>query len=334
MKISRKIFFDRFKQEFDSSLDQKQVDGIEFLLSSFESEPKWRDLRHIAYALATVYHETAGSFQPVEEGYYLKGRAKAFQKTLRYYPYFGRGYVQLTWKKNYQKASSALGIDFIKNPDALLDPENSFQILTRGLFEGWFGSKLTTHINAQKTDYYNARRCINILDKAALIARYAKDFENILRASAAVPSSQIQAGQSDQTEEVTGTRDTQIGVVPTTDPASEQPPTDIHTDLPKEEIQSQTICKERPSFFTKVWASVVAGVGAITGLGVNIESLLSRATESITARQIAFLAFGAVLVALGIWLYDRSANRANRLNQDKLQVAANKELITTELKAG
>ena len=71
MKFARKKFFDGFKKHFDSSLDQSQVDGVEFLLTSFEKEPLWKDVRHIAYALATVYHETAASMQPVEEGYYL-----------------------------------------------------------------------------------------------------------------------------------------------------------------------------------------------------------------------------------------------------------------------
>ena len=98
MKFDRKKFFEGFRNKIDDSIEQEQVTGIEFLLGEMENDPHWRDVRHIAYALATIYHETAGSMQPVEEGYYLgsKTRVKAFQKTLRYYPYFGRGYVQLT----------------------------------------------------------------------------------------------------------------------------------------------------------------------------------------------------------------------------------------------
>ena len=190
MKFNRKKVFDGVKARIDATLNQSQVDGLEFLLTSFENEPLWSDVRHIAYALATTFHETAGSFQPVEEGYYLgsKARVKAFQKTLRYYPYFGRGFVQLTWETakipNYSKAGKALGIDFVKNPDLVMQPKNAFEIMTRGMFAGWFtGKKLSTYISGSKCDYANARRIINGMDKAGMIAGYARSFETILRAS-------------------------------------------------------------------------------------------------------------------------------------------------------
>lgn len=190
MKINRKKFFDGFRDRLDSTIEQEQVDGLEFLLTSFENEPLWKDVRHIAYALATVFHETAFSFQPVEEGYYLgsKTRVQKFQKTLRYYPYFGRGYVQLTWETkripNYSKASKRLGVDFVKNPELVMEPVNAFKIMTFGMFEGWFTSKkLSDFIKGSKCDYVNARTIINGHDKAGVIAGYARSFEKILRAS-------------------------------------------------------------------------------------------------------------------------------------------------------
>jgi peptidoglycan hydrolase-like protein with peptidoglycan-binding domain len=42
-----------------------------------------------AYVIATVEHETAGSFKPVEEGYYLGSKSDWFQRSLRYFPYYG-----------------------------------------------------------------------------------------------------------------------------------------------------------------------------------------------------------------------------------------------------
>lgn len=201
MKFNRKKFFDGFKKHFDSSLDQSQVDGIEFLLTSFEQEPLWKDLRHIAYALATIYHETAASMQPVEEGYYLGRRAKAFQKTLRYYPHFGRGYVQLTWERNYVKAGKALRVDFIKNPNLVMRPDYSFQILTRGMFEGWFtGKKLSTYIHGATCDYVNARKIINGTDKAGLIAGYARLFEQLLKISGSSTIAAVQTADSTSLE--------------------------------------------------------------------------------------------------------------------------------------
>lgn len=190
MKFNRKKFFDGVKDRIDPSLSQEQVNGLEFLLTSIEQDSAWKNIRHVAYALATVFHETAGSFQPVEEGYYLgsKARVKRFQKTLRYYPYFGRGYVQLTWETkripNYSKAGKALGIDFVANPDLVMEPINAYKIMTLGMYQGWFTTKkLSDYISGSKTDYVNARRIINGLDKAGLIAGYARSFEQILLAS-------------------------------------------------------------------------------------------------------------------------------------------------------
>lgn len=204
MKVNRKKFFDGFKKNFDSSLDQAQVGGIEFLLTSFENEPLWKDVRHIAYALATIYHETAASMLPVEEGYYLGRRAKAFQKTLRYYPHYGRGYVQLTWERNYVKAGKALGVDFVKSPNLVMRPDYSFQILTRGMFEGWFtGKKLSTYIHGSVCDYVGARKIINGTDKAGLIAGYARLFEKLLKDSGLSQSPAVQtASKTSPTDEL------------------------------------------------------------------------------------------------------------------------------------
>ena len=57
----------------------------------------------------------------------------------------------------------------------------SFSILTIGFKNGLFsGKKISDYINDKKKDYRNARRCINILDKADTISEYAKKFELIL----------------------------------------------------------------------------------------------------------------------------------------------------------
>lgn len=195
LKYNRKAFFDAFKQTLDPTLSQLQVNGLEFLLGHFEADTVWTDKRYVAYALATIYHETAGSMQPVEEGYYLgsQKKIKAFQEGLRYFPFFGRGYVQLTWRKNYQKAGEALGIDLVDHPEKALEPEVAYQVLTLGMFQGWFtGKKFADYINIDKTDYLHARQIINGMDKAALIAGYARHFEQMLKDSAAVSTSPSQ----------------------------------------------------------------------------------------------------------------------------------------------
>lgn len=236
MNFDRKTFFDGFRNDIDSSISAEQVDGIEFLLGKIEADPKWKDVRHIAYALATVYHETAGSFQPVEEGYYLgsSARVKRFQKTLRYFPYFGRGYVQTTWKKNYERVDKAFGTDTVNHPELALDPKIAYQTMTAGMHEGWFtGKKLSDYIKAQFCDYKNARRIINGVDKAALIAGYAKQFEKILRdSSAAHPS------ESNQTVNTIGNLAGTQSTPAVESAASSEPPPNI-TETKITEVQEQ-----------------------------------------------------------------------------------------------
>lgn len=137
----------------------------------------------LAYVLATAYHETAHTMKPVREY-----GGETYLKSKKYYPYVGRGYVQITWLDNYKKASSKLSVDFVKNPNLLLEPKYAVPILLDGMVEGWFaGDKLgrhtlARHITLQKSDYVNARRIINGVDKKDLIAGYAKEYEKDLLA--------------------------------------------------------------------------------------------------------------------------------------------------------
>lgn len=120
----------------------------------------------LAYILATVQHETAGTFTPLDE---YGGR-----KT-RYAPYWGRGYVQLTWKVNYQKYATLTGLDLVNFPDKAKDPKIAAFILVHGFKHGTFtGKKISDYISGTSCDFTNARRCINGTDKAALIASHAR----------------------------------------------------------------------------------------------------------------------------------------------------------------
>jgi predicted chitinase len=131
----------------------------------------------LAYVLATAYHETAHTMTPVRE---MGG--ETYLKKLKYYPYVGMGYVQLTWLKNYKHASDKLGVDFVGNPKLLLHPDYAKQILIVGMQEGWFtGKKLSDYIDLHKSDFLHARKIINGMDRAELIAAYAHTYDVLLK---------------------------------------------------------------------------------------------------------------------------------------------------------
>lgn len=131
-----------------------------------------------AYVLATAYWETARTMKPVRE---YGGEAYLRQK--KYYPYVGMGYVQLTWKANYEKASKKLGVDFVAAPKKLLESRYAAPILVTGMKEGWFtGKRLADYITLSRSDFAGARRIINGTDKAASIAAIARDYDASLKA--------------------------------------------------------------------------------------------------------------------------------------------------------
>ena len=58
--IDRKAFFDSIRASlFNGVLSQRQVDGMNYLLDVWERVFNHEDIRWLAYALATVFHETA-----------------------------------------------------------------------------------------------------------------------------------------------------------------------------------------------------------------------------------------------------------------------------------
>lgn len=183
MNINREAFFKGYREEF-GRLSQAQVDALNNLLDSIEGDDEITDLRDVAYILATIKHETANTFEPIEE--YGKGRGRKYGVTdpETGQKYYGRGYVQLTWRKNYQIFADLLDVDLVANPELALDPETAWKITSIGMRKGLFtGKKLATYINNLRCDYVGARRIINGTDKASLIAGYAQAFESLLSAS-------------------------------------------------------------------------------------------------------------------------------------------------------
>jgi putative chitinase len=190
MKYERDVFFNEVRDTlFDGALSQEQVDGMSVILAVWEYQgggTPMDDERWLAYMMATVHHETATKFWPIEE--YGKGQGHEYGRVdpETSQTYYGRGFVQLTWRENYAKASKILSLyddrDLEWHPYMALDSLIATRVLFRGMAEGWFtGRKLGQYFNDTEDDPLNARQIINGNDDDELIAGYHDEFLDALR---------------------------------------------------------------------------------------------------------------------------------------------------------
>ncbi|MGY2047948.1 glycoside hydrolase family 19 protein [Methylobacterium sp. JK268] len=173
--LDRAGFFARVRTApFPGHLTGPQVAGLTALL---DAAPAGLSAEAQAYVLATAYHETAATLQPVEEIGRGRGRPYGLTDPATGQVYYGRGYVQLTWKANYAKAQAALGQSFVAQPALALRPDLAAAILYRGMTEGWFtGRRLAEFFGPGGADPVSARRIVNGTDRAETIAGHYRGF--------------------------------------------------------------------------------------------------------------------------------------------------------------
>jgi hypothetical protein len=185
--IDRDVFFDNVRGSMHSgALSQQQVDGYSVLLGLWDWQATgtpMSDLRWLAYILASVYHETATKCWPITEM-----GDQAYLTSREYWPFIGRGFVQITWEENYRNASASLGLiddrDLVVHPEMALDSLISARILFRGMAEGWFtGKKLGDYFNEDEDDPIGARQIVNGDDDDELIATYHEQYLDALEAA-------------------------------------------------------------------------------------------------------------------------------------------------------
>jgi putative chitinase len=167
-KFDPKIYFDSVRVSlFGGTLKQNQVDGQNFVLDAWQQYVPDHDVRWLAYFLATAYHETSKEMWPIAEYGKGKGQNYGVPDPQTGETYYGRGFVQLTWKTNYQRADTELNLvgdeSCVKHADNQLDPTISARTGYRGMMEAWFRSPhcFAKYFNATTDDPYGAREIIN-----------------------------------------------------------------------------------------------------------------------------------------------------------------------------
>jgi hypothetical protein len=195
--IDTGIFFDLYELGY-GKLAAKPREGLAFLLEAINKDTDITDVRWAAYMLATVKHECAHTWQPIEE--YGKGAGRPYGVAVEVKDsagkkymntYYGRGYVQLTWKDNYSTIGKQLGLgdDLVIHPEKALERETAYAIMSHGMRKGSFtGKSLGDYIKDATCDYKNARRIINGLDQWERIKGYAERFQTMLLAALTPPA--------------------------------------------------------------------------------------------------------------------------------------------------
>lgn len=181
-------------------ITKPEFDGCDAIVKAC-ARANW-PISYTAYALATAYHETAHTMQPITEMggptyltrmYDIRGNRPHKARELGNLApgdgarYCGRGYVQLTGKVNYAKATAklrALGIDvdLVLHPERALEPFIAAMVMVLGMKEGWFTSRklpddLPAMGQASVTQFKLSRDIINGHDREDDIAGYAVDWQ-------------------------------------------------------------------------------------------------------------------------------------------------------------
>ena len=136
--MNRRIFFNYVRNApFGGRLLQKQIDGMNFILDEWEARALSDD-RWLAYCLATAFWETAQTMQPIAEMGKGKGRRYGVPGKHNRQVAYGRGYVQLTWDTNYERADKELNLHgrLLRNFDLAMDPKIAAAIMFEGMIDG------------------------------------------------------------------------------------------------------------------------------------------------------------------------------------------------------
>lgn len=159
------------------------------------------DNRQIAYILSTIKWE---SWFKNQKEIWWENRSYWKVDSVTWKAYYGRWFIQITHKSNYEKYNQIIKdswkdfkdnngniikwseIDLVKNPDIILKSNDLAIFIAMDWMKNWWPSrrenkKLDHYINDNKQDYYNARIIINWMSSnPGWYAKTAQTYLNML----------------------------------------------------------------------------------------------------------------------------------------------------------
>lgn len=356
-RIFRKEIAEFYGQTLRRQINSEFLNNIETLLFFTELDNEWKYPSELAYFFATIGWETAWTFAPIVEKRASSNQSDIRRMQDRYWNtgYYGRGYVQLTWKENYKKLGDVIEVDLVNKPDELLKPSVSYEVASIGMRKGLFRSrnngspiKLSDFVNATNTDFIKARDVINgDVDKNGLfIARFAAELLDIFKAS--IIEAIVDSGKDDIPElpYTTVNADTTVTV---TNSNSSQPtiPTTSTNTIPSTSVSTGTApwtppIKIDPSTPTPTGGpkSLVTVIStAVSSLGLTGSAIWGYVAGVIPNINPTFLFIAclvciavtaSVYIASRIYIKNARENRAALLDMQRVEITADPTKINVE----
>lgn len=200
--LNRSHFFDNYPFK---DMTHAKHSNVDFLFDKLDSSELITRLSEMAYILATLKLETADTFAPVKEAYWIRPETRRINVLKKMYAgrksiinpngrlYYGRGFVQLTHIDNYIKMNPYIRkhfpeADIVSDPDSVCNAEYSWIILEEGMTnpnrtfkdDNFTGYTLENYFTDAGYDFYHARKIINGMDRASLVQSYAEKYFDIL----------------------------------------------------------------------------------------------------------------------------------------------------------
>lgn len=324
-------------------------DGLESLMYFIESDEEWDNLgtdrvalAQVAYFLATIGWETGWTFLPVVEKRASSRQPDIKQIQDRYWHtgYYGRGYIQLTWKDNYEKMGKVVGLDLVRNKDKVIEPSVSYAIASEGMRKGLFrrykdGSqvKLSDYINDNSIDFVNARNVVNgdTGKNGRAIAEFAKKILNSVLSPAWLSNTES-VDAYDSTEIITASPNlsTDSAGNNSTGPATEpwKKPVLVTPTAPKDTTGPRSIKAIITTILSTAGLSITSVIGKVEGW------LSDPSTTWIIITLIAgIFLLASVYVATRIYIKNKREERAWVLDQQRIAIFSNPNMYNVELDA-